>query len=389
MLEDICLPPPPIFHSTPVAPHCVSTDSLGIQSFDMNRGSLPPDHGSLNLEMFAPLTGTVTPFSVNQFVSSSGPPVTMQPITALTTSGLSKERVEEIFLLAHKVRALGRKLACEFAQLSQQEALLCMGVESTSYKRGTWGWPDCITEYYSMLKSEGQGASAKEVEEAIDCLRAEVGKAWLETNSILYHHALNYQEKMTEFMAESSQVTEALHDCIWDVVMKIMEDAGKSAADGLGITLHLVDMLPTIPLQLTFNTAMPGLTSFAPDVYAALPKSRMDLLDFSYVQPPKSEWNVMSVLHEEVVKNVCGTTEEKAVPPTWLLSVAPVSSISVKAVEAGGGNGPTSSPHVPGSPAAQASRSPTLHTSQSPTLHTSQSLVPHIPSKSPSLGHRS
>ena len=55
-----------------------------------------------------------------------------------------------------------------------------------------------------MLKSEGQGASAEEVKEAIDCLRAEVGKAWLETNSILYHHALDYQEKMIEFVAESS-----------------------------------------------------------------------------------------------------------------------------------------------------------------------------------------
>ena len=190
-----------------------------------------------------------------------------------------------------------------------------------------------------QLKSEGQGASTEEVHETIDHLRAEAGKAWLETNSILYLHALDYQEKMAEFMAESSRAIEALHDRIWDVVMRIMEDARKPAADGLGIALHLVDMVPTILLQLTFNMATPGLTGFAPEVYAALPKSRMDLLDFSYVPPPKSEWNTMSVLHEEVVKNVCGTTEEKAVPPTWVLSVAPMSSISVKAVEASGSDG--------------------------------------------------
>ena len=66
----------------------------------MSRGSLPPDHGSLDLEMFAPPMGTVTPLSVNQFVSSSGPPVAMQPIMALMMSGLSKEQAEEIFLLA-------------------------------------------------------------------------------------------------------------------------------------------------------------------------------------------------------------------------------------------------------------------------------------------------
>ena len=100
-----------------------------------------------------------------------------------------------------------------------------MGVQATGYEKATWGWPDHITVYYSMLKSKGQGASAEEVDEAIDCLRAEAGEAWLEMNSILYHHALDYQEKMTEFVMESSRAIEALHDHIWDVVMKIMEDA--------------------------------------------------------------------------------------------------------------------------------------------------------------------
>ena len=103
-------------------------------------------------------------------------------------------------------------------------------------------------------------------------------------------------------------------------------------ADGLGITLRLVDMLPTILLQLAFNMATPGLTGFVPEVYAAWPKSRTDLLDFSHMPPPKSEWNALSVLCEEIVKDVHGMTEEKAIPPTWLMSVANVSTIGVKAV---------------------------------------------------------
>ena len=59
---------------------------------------------------------------------------------------------------------------------------------------------------------------------------------------------------------ESAVAIEVLHDCIWEVVMKVMEDAEKPAADGLGITLCLVDMLPTVLLQLAFNTATLGLT---------------------------------------------------------------------------------------------------------------------------------
>ena len=57
----IRLLPPPFFHSTPVTSHHASTVSLGIQPFNMSRGSLPPDHGSLNIEMFAPPPGTITP----------------------------------------------------------------------------------------------------------------------------------------------------------------------------------------------------------------------------------------------------------------------------------------------------------------------------------------
>ena len=53
-------------------------------------------------------------------------------------------------------------------------------------------------------------------------------------------------------------------------------------ADGLGIAMHLIDMLSTILLQLSFHSSTPGLTSFAPEVYAARPKSRMDILDFSH-----------------------------------------------------------------------------------------------------------
>ena len=53
---------------------------------------------------------------------------------------------------------------------------------------------------------------------------------------------------------------------------------------------------------------------------------------------------------KEIVKDAHGMTEEKAIQPTWLMSMATVSTIGVKAVETGGGDGPTSSPHASCSP---------------------------------------
>ena len=106
----------------------------------------------------------------------------------------------------------------------------------------------------------------------------------------------------------------------------------------------------------------------------------------------------MSVLCEEVVKDAHGMTEEKAVPPTWLMSVAPMASIGVKAVETGGGDGPTDSPHTLCSPVACMHLNPQLHMCLDLQLCTQLNLqlctclallVPHSPSKSPSLGHHS
>ena len=130
----------------------MSADSIiGLRSFDMSRGSLPPDHGSLDIEMFAPLTGIVTPLSVNQFVSSSGPPAGLPLEPALAMTGLSKEQGEEIFLLTHEAQKLGRKLMHDFIHLSNQEALFHMGVQATGFEKVTSGRPDHVTVYYLMI----------------------------------------------------------------------------------------------------------------------------------------------------------------------------------------------------------------------------------------------
>ena len=151
----------------------------------------------------------------------------------------------------------------------------------------------------------------------MDHLHKEAGKAWLDIKSILFHHALEYQNKMSDFLTESEDAIEALHDHIWTVVVKVMEDVGKPMANDLGITLYWVDMLPTIPIHLAFHSSTLGLTGFVPEVYTAWPKFRTDPLDFSHVPPLQSNWKVLDVLHEEIVQNVCGATEmAKAVDPT-------------------------------------------------------------------------
>ena len=255
----------------------------------MSRGSLPPDRGSVDTEIFASSTRMVTPSSAHHLVSSSGQPMSVQLDPVLATSGLTKEQTEEIFLLTCEVQTLCGRLALDFIQLSHQEALFRMGVQAAGYEKATQGHPDHAMAYYSLIKSEGEGTSEDKLDEAIEHLREAGGVAWLDTNSLLFSHALEYQNKMIELITSSREAIQALHECIWKVVSQVMEDAGKSTVDGLGITLHLVDMLPTIPLQLAFNTATARLLGCAPEVYAAWPKMRTDGLDFSHAPPLGSD----------------------------------------------------------------------------------------------------
>ena len=151
--------------------------------------------------------------------------------------------------------------------------------------------------------------------------------------------------------------------------------------------MHLVDMLPSILLNLTFQSAVPGLTR-APEVYAAWPRSRTDLLDFSHVPPLQSNQRVMHVLHEEIVKNAHGTTDRaKAIQPTWVLSMANVSTIGVKAAEVGAGNGPSTSQHTSHSPVACASHSPVAHATHSPVRHRQDLLLRFDVQKVPVRAH--
>ena len=124
---------------------------------------------------------------------------------------------------------------------------------------------------------------AEKLNKAFDCLHQEVSEAWLDTNSILFRHALEYQNKLSNFLIESKEAIEALHDCFWTVI-KVMEDAGEPVSNGLGIAVHLVDMLPTIPIHLASDSSPPGLTGFMPEVYAAWPWFKTDVLDLMHIR---------------------------------------------------------------------------------------------------------
>ena len=127
------------------------------------------------------------------------------------------------------------------------------------------------------------------------------------TNSLLFCHTIEYQGNMTQLVTRSQEAIQALHEHIWKVVHQVMDSADKSVADGLEIAIHLVDMLLSISLQLTFNTVTAGLPGFTPE-------------SLTYASLLSTDQGVMTVLSKEILKGAHGA-EEKVMQATWHVTV--------------------------------------------------------------------
>ena len=300
-------PPPPQFLFTPSVPSRPVTGSLCAPSLDLNRGSLPLDRG-VDAEVPVSSTGLVTPSSTCQPVRSSGQLTNVQVDSIVVTSRLTAEQYEEIFLLSREVQTLHGKLALDFIELSNQEARFRMGAQATSHEKIIRERPDCSTG----KRNESTKCSGE--------------VTWLQTNSLLFSHTIEYQNNMIQLITRSQEAIQALHECIWKVVRQVMESAGKSAVDGLEIALRLVDMLPSIPPQLTFNTATAELPGFTPEA-------------LTYASPLSINQGAMTVLGEEILKGACDA-EEKVMQATWHVTATDAGLVKVTMIENEGSNGP-------------------------------------------------
>ena len=162
----------------------------------------------------------------------------------------------------------------------------------------------------------------KTIQECPDCSTGKHDEAthcsgevtWLETNSLLFHHTIEYQNNMIQLVTRTQEAIQALHECIWKVVHQVMESAGKSVVDSLEIALHLVAMLPSIPLQLAFNSVTAKLPGFTPEA-------------LTYASPLSINQGAMTVLGKEILKGTHGA-EEKVMQATWHVTATDAGLVS-------------------------------------------------------------
>ena len=259
---------------------------------DPSRGFAPASQGP-GAEVSVPTD--VPPPGAGQLVGAQVGPSVM-------TSGLTAVQAEEISLLSREIQTLRGKLALDFIKMSHTEANFRMRAQA------------------AIHESTVQGSRA--------------GETWLHINSLLFRHTIDHQQFMVRLISRSQEAIQALHDRIWKVVCRVMESAGKSAVDGVGIALHLVSLLPTIPLQPSFNTVTPELPGYTP---RALTYASQDSIDCG----------AMSLFGEELTRDPTRGHDQVAQVSSCV--VTGTVSTRFATVEGTGDDrpGPNFSPHFP------------------------------------------
>ena len=187
-------------------PHRLSSDPTSAHlSFNQSRSSLPPlDLGEGNA---CPISSVSAPIHAS-VPSIAGP---ILPSVPVSTLNLTVDHTKQIFSLACEGRHLKERVVREFIRLSSQEVLFHTQAQSTSHESLASGHPDRFATYYKILQSEQQSSEAKD--KAMEEILNKVSEAWLQINTSLFKHILDYEAKLDAFLDKTGGWIRVQEEC--------------------------------------------------------------------------------------------------------------------------------------------------------------------------------
>ena len=306
------LPPPPMLHSTPLAislkPASVGSVPARL-SFNRSQCSLPP----LDLEeedaRSLPSMGVPIPAATS---SMAGPiPVLSTSASALN---LTADHTKIIFNLACEGLQLKERVTREFIRLSSEEVLFRTQAQSSSHEVLASARPDRFSTLYQTLRSNEEPSDAcnKAMEETVDA----ANKAWSWANETLFDHVLDYERKLNAFLNKVGGWICEQEECIWTTVFQIVEDTGAPVCAFLDILFRLLDTMPSLPPNLSYQSQSPLTCRFSPAAYAQ-PWLGLHNLNLPHTPSFDGGRKAEDVLKDAIIHSTQGRPVSKArvIPP--------------------------------------------------------------------------
>ena len=173
---------------------------------------------------------------------------------------LSAEQVVGIYQLATECQALGAELAKQFQNLSRLEVVHHAMVHKT-INVGCMAY----NVSFSMIAANQPD---RDYEKFLHQVHAEADQAWKDMNDVIFSHQLRYDSQLVTFISTAERTLQAKWNEIWIHVHSLAEAAGLYHEVCLTLALQILDKLPTLPLDLSYHTAIPRMLAYCLESYA-------------------------------------------------------------------------------------------------------------------------
>ena len=152
---------------------------------------------------------------------------------------------------------------------------------------------------------------------------AKANQAWKDTNDVIFSHQLKYDAQLAAFITTAEGTLQAKQDEIWSHVHSIMEAAGLPNKACLSLALQILEKLPTLPLDLSYRTAIPRKLAYCPESYAFQAWSTTADRDYWLDNRARAASMLSSKLvHMACGANLDGPNPDEAASPTGSASSA-------------------------------------------------------------------
>ena len=86
---------------------------------------------------------------------------------------------------------------------------------------------------------------------------SEADAAWKEMHEVMYNHQLQYDGRLATFLVEAETALNDMRGEVWATVCTLAENEGITFDACLGLTLQVLNLLPQIPIDISFQTQIP------------------------------------------------------------------------------------------------------------------------------------
>ena len=206
------------------------------------------------------LTPSVPSITGSHQISSTWPPNSFP--SGPSTLQLTIDQANSIFSITSKCQPLGVKLAKDFQMLSGLEAIHRNSVQGTAHEMLTLGHSTHEATYAAILWDD---ITEAECEAMTPHLHFKADAAWKKMHEVMYNHQLEYDQWLFDFLKEAEVTLANMRDQIWTAIRALAECEGMTFEDCLSLVLHILPLLPQIPMDISYETQILLTIAYCPE----------------------------------------------------------------------------------------------------------------------------